>query len=85
MTIYATITDQSCQTACAQFSGQTFSVLKNQLADALINELSPIREKMIFLLNEKSELDKILKRGAEKANDLAVPHLKEIRKIIGIL
>ena len=84
ITIYATVTDQSCDVACAQFSGQTFSVLKNQLADALVNLLSPIREKMHFLLNEKSELDKILKIGAEKANNLAVPHLKEIRKIIGI-
>lgn len=83
--IYATLSNKTLEDTCLEFEGQAFSSVKQALADVLICYLTPIREKMHYLIQNKAELDKILYRGAEIANALAEKNLKEIREILGLI
>ncbi len=82
--IYAAVSNQTVDAICTTFEGQTFSALKATLTDALIEHLRPIREKLTLLLDDKSELDRILARGADRANELAAISLNEVRSSLNL-
>lgn len=57
--------------------------LKKQLAEDIIKFTSPIREKILDIVNDEKYLSKTAKAGAEKARESAGKTLKEVREIIG--
>lgn len=57
--------------------------MKKQLAEDIIKYLEPIREKIEDLSSNEEYLQKVLKRGAEKARESAAKTVKEVRNIIG--
>ncbi len=85
LTIYAALKEEDPAQACARFAGGQFSALKEELADLLIAVLTPLREEMQRLLKEKSEIDRILAQGAERARALAEPVLADAKKALGLL
>ena len=85
LSIYAALSDISLEKACAHFEGKSFSDLKKDLTELLISTLTPIREKMIALLKDPQYLDDILRKGAQKANDLAGKNIEEVKDIVGLL
>lgn len=58
--------------------------LKKQLAEDMINFISPIRNKVDAILEDKEGLKKIMQRGAEKAIVSAEATMKLVRKAIGL-
>ena len=66
-------------------SGKEYSFLKTKLAEVLIEEIAPVSEEINKLLNDKSHLKKILKKGSEKANVIAEENLKNIREKVGLI
>lgn len=84
LTIIATLENSTLEKACQQFSGQNFQTLKKYLIDCITEHLSPIREKINEYLKDKSELDRILKNGAEKAKIKGQDTLKKVFKAISI-
>lgn len=55
------------------------------LADVVIEKLSPIRENILRLMKEPAYLDEILKKGTEKATELAANSWEEVtNKVFGI-
>ena len=85
VTIYAALADTSRQQVLDQFAGQQFSAFKVALVDLAVAKLSPITARMNALMADKAEIDRILRRGADKANELATRHMDEIKDIIGLL
>ena len=75
--------NQSQEKTLQEFAGREYSILKNKLAESLIEVLGPIREEIENLLNNKDELNKILAIGTEKAEEIANPILREVYKIVG--
>ena len=59
--------------------------LKNKLTEILVNEITPVAKEIQKLLDDKSHLKQILKKGSEKANIIAEENLKKIRDIVGLL
>jgi len=57
--------------------------MKKQLAEDLINYLTPVREKIEAILNDEVYLGKVAKLGAEKATESAAKTLDEARSLIG--
>lgn len=57
--------------------------LKKDIAEDLINFLSPIREKITLLQADNKLLAKVVKQGREKAQESAANTLKECREVIG--
>ncbi|MDG2298846.1 MAG: tryptophan--tRNA ligase [Planktomarina sp.] len=83
--IYAALNDTSPQQVIDEFAGQQFGNFKPKLADLVVAKLSPISSEMSRLMNEPSEIDKILMRGAHRGRELAVPILQKTYDIVGML
>ena len=66
-------------------SGKEYSFLKSKLAELLISEITPVGKEIKKLLEDKSHLEKILKKGKEKANIIAEENLKNIREKVGLI
>ncbi|CAN5355180.1 tryptophan--tRNA ligase [soil metagenome] len=58
--------------------------LKKQLAEEMINFISPVREKTTALLNDEKYLHGILQKGAEKARKSASATINLTREAIGL-
>ncbi|GGS13651.1 MULTISPECIES: tryptophan--tRNA ligase [Actinokineospora] len=63
---------------------RTYGELKTAVADAVIEELRPLREKVIELLADPAELDRIRKDGAERARDRAAHRLDSALRLAGV-
>lgn len=57
--------------------------LKKQLAEDIISYTSPIRERIIDILQDEEYLGKVAKLGAEKARESASRTLDEVKNVIG--
>ncbi len=57
--------------------------LKKQLAEDIINFVTPIRSKILDIREDTEYLRKVAKMGAEKAIESASKTVKDVRKIIG--
>ncbi len=65
--------------------GMAYSYAKQELFEVMNEFLKPIREKYEYFMNNKNEIEDILKAGSNKARDLAKKKLKFLRKEIGII
>jgi len=83
--IFAALNGTTKADVLADFGGQQFSAFKPALADLAVSKLSPMTDEMRRLTADASEIDAILKTGAEKASAIAEPVLKKTREIIGFL
>ncbi len=81
--IYAALSDTSIETVMSEFGGKQFSDLKTALSDLAVAKLAPMTTRMKELMDDTSEIDNILRAGAEKANELAQPTLDETMKLMG--
>ena len=81
--LYAALTGTSVEAVLAEFGGEGFGAFKPKLAEAAVSYIAPISEEYARLLGDKAEIDAILKRGAERAREAAVPVVAEIRDRVG--
>jgi tryptophanyl-tRNA synthetase len=69
----------------ASYEGKGYAELKQDVAEAIVGELSPIQDKVKELLADKTYLESIYKQGAEKANYIANKVLRKMQKKIGFI
>ena len=77
LSIVSTGTLRAC---CGSGSGS----FKANLADLMIAEISPIRQKINQYLQDASQIQKILDLDCQKANDIANNNLNKITKTLGL-
>ena len=85
LTIYSELTQNNFEEVISELAGKEYSVLKTKLSDVLISEITPIGKEIKKLLDNKSHLKNILKKGSEKANIIAEENLKNIREKVGLI
>ncbi len=85
LNIYSELTKNDFKTILSEMSGKEYSFLKTKLAEVLVEEIIPIGTEIKKLMNDKSHLKKILKKGSEKANVIAEENLKNIREKVGLI
>ncbi|CAA7614076.1 Tryptophan--tRNA ligase [Candidatus Terasakiella magnetica] len=83
--IYAALSDKEKAEVIAQFAGRQFSEFKKELTDLAVSVLGPINGEMKRLMTDPGHIDAILKSGAERANAIAEPILREVYDIVGFL
>jgi tryptophanyl-tRNA synthetase len=83
--IYAALSDMTLANAIAENAGKQFSAFKKDLAERAVAVLAPITRRMRELTGDPTEIDAILRRGAEKAEALSAPVLAEVKRIVGFL
>jgi tryptophanyl-tRNA synthetase len=85
LTIFAALADRTPQDVLTDYAGKGFGALKPDLADLAVTKLGPIRNEMVRLLDDRSAIDAILTKGAEKARDLAAPVLRQAQEAMGLM
>ena len=83
--IYSETSKITLDKVLKEMSGKEYSYLKKKLADLLVSELTPVGKEIQKLLEDKSHLEQILKKGKEKANIIAEENLKNIREKVGLI
>ena len=85
ISIYAALGDQGVSDILSDVGGKQFSEFKPMLVERAVEKLSPISQEMARLMEDTSEIDRVLAKGVEKATAIAIPVLKETYEIVGIL
>lgn len=67
-----------------QFEGANYGTFKKAVADAVLDELIPFKEKFNTYRQNKALLDQIFKDGASKARKIADKVLDRIMKVVGL-
>ena len=67
-----------------EFEGSGYGDFKGAVAEAVVDFLTPVRERYEELRPDEAALEQALEAGAEKARALASPTLAEVRSAIGI-
>lgn len=85
LSIYKAVTGRSKEDCEADFSSaRGYGDLKVRVAEVVIAELSPIRERYQYLLKEHAELDRIIVEGAEKASAIADATVATMKDRMGL-
>ncbi|MEV4105481.1 tryptophan--tRNA ligase [Nonomuraea sp. NPDC049649] len=69
----------------ARYEGQGYGTFKKDVAEAVIETFTPIRERTEKLLANEAELDRMLAVGAERARAVAQRTMAEVRDRVGFL
>ena len=83
--IYSKLDNKSIDELISIYEGKGYGVLKEDISEVIIENLKPIREKYIDLLNNKDYLEKVYSEGAEKAQDQARKTLRKVYKKVGLI
>lgn len=74
---------ETAEQVVARYVGKMYGHLKVETADLIIATMGPIRDEAERLLADRAELDRLLKRGAEKARERATRTLDKVRATVG--
>ena len=85
LTIYSELSKIKLEKVLHEMAGKEYSFLKTKLSEILIQEITPVGNEIKKLLDDKSHLKGILKKGSEKANIIAEENLKNIRDKVGLI
>ncbi|MGN9836674.1 tryptophan--tRNA ligase [Nonomuraea sp. H19] len=69
----------------ARYEGQGYGTFKKDVAEAVVEAFTPIRERTEKLLSNEAELDRLLAIGAERASAVARQTMAEVRDRVGFL
>ncbi len=69
----------------AHFEGKGYGALKAEVADLVVETITPIRERYQEIREESGYLEKVLAYGAEKARAVADRTLQTVRERVGFL
>lgn len=83
LTIYASIKDMSIAEVEKHFAGYRYGDFKKAIADAVVDELKPFKEKYESLISGDT-IEKTLKEGAEKARRIADKTLARVKHAVGL-
>lgn len=85
LTIYSTLTERSIAELESAYDGKGYGDLKKDLGNVLSDFLTPLQQRARSYLNDLTELDKVLARGAERAREVASVTLASVYDRLGFL
>ena len=83
--IYSALSGLSREEALARFAGRNFSFFKEALSELAVEVLGRIGREMGRLMADPGYIDGVLRQGAERAGAIALPVLREVQAISGLL
>lgn len=85
LTIYAALTGRPIPTIEDEYAGRGYGDFKRGLADVLVAEFAPVRERTLALLDDPAELDRLLAANAGRAAEVADRTLADVYDRVGLL
>lgn len=83
LTIYSVLTNRTVEDVANEYAGRGYGDLKKGLVEAVEATFAPIRERTNELLGDRGELESLLRKGAERANERAQATLDLVHDKIG--
>jgi tryptophanyl-tRNA synthetase len=83
--IYSALTGRSIEDLVAAYDGQGYGALKGDLADVVVDFVTPFRDRTLELLEDRAQLDKVLHDGAETATEVARRTLADVYERVGFV
>lgn len=84
--IYKVITGRTINQVESDFQdARGYGDLKSRVSEVVIEELQPIKKKYSEIMDDSSELDRLLIKGAERARSFADPKLMKIKERVGLV
>lgn len=85
LTIYSVLASRTIDDLVAEYNGQGYGSLKKDLAALVEASFTPIAARTKELLADRGELDRILRVGADRANEVADATLAAVYDRIGLV
>lgn len=85
LTIMSAVTGSEIEKIVADYSGKGYGDFKKDVAEAVVEEIRPIRQKYDELSKDKQYLVDICKQGAERANEISQRTLSKVYKKVGFV
>lgn len=83
--IYQLLTGQDRPAIEASFRGKGYGVLKQEVAEVVIEALRPVRERYRAFMTDPTELDRVLGDGAARAREIAEPKIEDVKRKVGFI
>jgi tryptophanyl-tRNA synthetase len=81
--ILAAVSGQAPEAIESQFDGSGYGAFKQAVADAVVEYLTPVRERYTELRADEARLESVFAQGAEKARAIAGPVVCDVREAMG--
>ncbi|MFF0158900.1 tryptophan--tRNA ligase [Streptomyces sp. NPDC005263] len=85
LSIYSTLTGTGIAELEEKYVGKGYGALKTDLAEVMVDFVTPFRERTQQYLDDPETLDSILAKGAEKARAVAAETLSQAYERVGFL
>ena len=85
LTIFSALTGREVSDLEQEYAGRGYGDFKGDLADVVVEFVTPFRDRTNELLDDRSELDAVLQQGAEKAREVAARTLSEVYDRVGLV
>ena len=85
LTIYSSLTSRSIGDLEEQYAGKGYGDLKKDLAEAVVDFVTPFRERTLELLDAQDHLMAVLRQGAQVANEVAEATLRDVYQRVGFV
>jgi tryptophanyl-tRNA synthetase len=83
--IYSALSGESIADLERRYAGSGYGAFKKDLAEVVVSSLAPIRERAEKMLADEAELDRLLARGAARAQVVATRTMALVRERVGLL
>ncbi|MGN8129796.1 tryptophan--tRNA ligase [Paenarthrobacter sp. 22069] len=85
LTIYSSLTGKAVAELEAEYQGKMYGHLKVDLAEIVVDFITPLRNRTNELMGDPAELDRLLALGAERAREIASVTLGQVYERMGFL
>ena len=85
LVIQSALTGESIDSLVEKYAGQGYGHLKVDTADALQEFTTPLKARYDELMADRGELERILAKGADTAQEIAQPLVDDVYKKVGFL
>lgn len=85
LNIYSVLSGEGVEMIVQKYEGKGYGEFKDDLAEVIIDSLSPIQQRYREYREDKEFLEKVYKSGAEKAEAKAIKTLRKVYKKVGFI
>src|SRR3954449_205558 len=85
LTIYSSLTATSINDLEDQYAGKGYGDLKKDLADVVVEFVTPFRDRTLELLDDQAHLSQVLDQGRQQAQAIAQATLDDVYQRVGFV
>jgi tryptophanyl-tRNA synthetase len=85
LTIHSALSGESVDALVDRYAGRGYGDLKKELAEVVVDFVTPFRDRTLALVEDRTELDEVIAAGAARANEVAERTLADVYDRVGFV